>query len=216
VTTAGLRDPATLLAAWEAGSGLTEVAQGAAVLDVLGVTSSALDQPLGEVARLAAGCYVEAFGPVFGGVLRCAGCGGLLDVAVPIEALFGAPPSAVDGVRAPTTRDMVAAAGRADARDVLLRRCTTDAGLAPRVAEERLEVLVGPALPTIRVTCPDCGGESVGDLDVAWLLWTEVAARAPAVLGDIARLAAAFGWSEGQVLALSPWRRAAYLEMVGQ
>jgi hypothetical protein len=34
------------------------------------------------------------------------------------------------------------------------------------------------------------------------------------VLGDVHELARAYGWSEPEVLALSPWRRAAYLALV--
>jgi hypothetical protein len=36
----------------------------------------------------------------------------------------------------------------------------------------------------------------------------------PSVLAEIAELAAAFAWSEAEILALSPPRRRAYLELL--
>jgi hypothetical protein len=224
----GLRDPATLLDAWEAGSGWPEVARGAVVLDVARAcgAGSALDLPLGDLARLAARCHADAFGAILTGVLDCAGCGAVLDVTVDLAALPDALPGALPGgagggtpaVRAPTARDLLAAAGRPDARDVLVSRCVAagtgaldDAALA--AAEARLEALAGPALTTLRATCPACGAAVAGDLDPPWLLWTRVAAAGPELLRDVAALAAAYGWSEPQVLALSPRRRAAYLEL---
>jgi hypothetical protein len=224
-----LRDPAVLLAAWEAGCGWPEVARGAAVLDVLGgaeVAGSALDLPIGELARLAARCHVEAFGGLVPGVLDCAGCGAMLDVTVDLSALPTAttPGGSVatgdewPAVRAPTVRDLLRAVGRPDARDVLLQLLT---GVAERDLEPdelvrleaRLEAIAGPGFTTLRTACPDCGGDVTGDLDPAWLLWTRVERAAPELLQDVATLAGAYGWSESEVLALTPRRRAAYLEL---
>jgi hypothetical protein len=50
-------------------------------------------------------------------------------------------------------------------------------------------------------------------LDAAALTWAQVRAAAGRLLGDIADLAAAFGWTEAEVLALPERRRAAYLEL---
>jgi hypothetical protein len=40
-------------------------------------------------------------------------------------------------------------------------------------------------------------------------------ARARALLAEVHSLARAYGWTEPEILALSPQRRAAYLEMAG-
>ena len=49
---------------------------------------------------------------------------------------------------------------------------------------------------------------------LAGFVWTELSGRARRVLGDVATLARAFGWTEGQVMALPEKRRAAYLALV--
>jgi hypothetical protein len=49
---------------------------------------------------------------------------------------------------------------------------------------------------------------------VAALLWVEVEAGAIALVQDVHLLAAAYGWSEAEVLGLGPARRRAYLELV--
>lgn len=221
-----LRDPAVLLAAWEAGDGWPEVARGALVLDLLGGAEdggSALDLPIGELDRLAARCHVEAFGGLVLGVLDCTGCGAMLDVTVDLTALPAATtpdgPAAGDevpAVRAPTVRDLLRVVDRPDARDVLLQLLSgmTVGDLEPdelaRV-DMRLEAIAGPGFTTLRAACPDCGDDVIGDLDPAWLLWARVETAAPELLRDVAQLAGAFGWSESEVLALTPQRRAAYL-----
>jgi hypothetical protein len=58
-----------------------------------------------------------------------------------------------------------------------------------------------------------CGHETT-QLDTAALLWDEITARAGALLHEVHRLASAYGWSEAQILALSPARRARYLALV--
>jgi hypothetical protein len=55
----------------------------------------------------------------------------------------------------------------------------------------------------------------VATFDAGSLLWEEIDARARALLAEVHQLAAAYGWSEGQILALSDRRRAVYLDLVG-
>jgi hypothetical protein len=51
-------------------------------------------------------------------------------------------------------------------------------------------------------------------LDVGEALWQKVRTAAEHLLLDIDTLARAYGWTEREVLRLSPLRRAAYLQMV--
>ena len=52
-------------------------------------------------------------------------------------------------------------------------------------------------------------------LDVGRLVWREVAGARPSGCSlDIDALARAYGWTEADVLALTPMRRAAYLQML--
>lgn len=230
-----LGDAANLLASWEAGLQAPAPVRGAAVLAKLRPEGEAvLDLPLPDVAALAVACLAEVSGDDVEGVLACGTCGTLLEVRVRLPDLLGEPPvpeprargrPARVAVRPPTPRDLAAAAVDDDARAVLVRRCVTRADgaavdpatLSPAdLAEidEALESLAGQALPVVRAACPDCGGTASGAVDAADLLWRHVEAAAAAVLRDVARLATAFGWREPDVLALTTYRRSAYLSLV--
>jgi len=77
-----------------------------------------------------------------------------------------------------------------------------------------LEGLDPAALICFSLTCPDCGKAWPAPFDVADALWAEVQRAAELSLTDIDALARAYGWSEDQVFALSPIRRAAYRQLV--
>lgn len=64
------------------------------------------------------------------------------------------------------------------------------------------------------VSCPECGEQWFAELDVVAFLWQELRSLALSLLNEIDALAGAYGWSESDVLALSPTRRAWYLQRV--
>ena len=64
------------------------------------------------------------------------------------------------------------------------------------------------------ISCPFCGWNWQASFDIVAFLWTEIEARACRLLQDVHVLARAYGWSEREVLDLSPLRRELYLEMV--
>jgi hypothetical protein len=66
----------------------------------------------------------------------------------------------------------------------------------------------------LSLACPDCGHRWQSPLDILSYLWAEIHAWATRLLGDVHTLASAYGWREADILALSPWRRQAYLEMI--
>lgn len=66
----------------------------------------------------------------------------------------------------------------------------------------------------LRLTCPSCGHLWRARFDIVSYLWSELDEWARRVLVDIHTLAAAYGWSEHQILALSPFRRQLYVDMV--
>ncbi len=132
--------------------------------------------------------------------------------------------------RPPDSEDVIAAstAGSADeAERVLLRRCISVAsgpdsdvdpeGL-PRSVRDAVSRAMAEADPlaeiVISLTCPACSTPFDADLDVAGFVWTELQGRARRLLREVAVLARAFGWTEGQVLALPERRRTAYLDLV--
>lgn len=60
--------------------------------------------------------------------------------------------------------------------------------------------------------CAGCGHAWLSLLDVASFFWAELAVQARRLLREVHHLAAAYGWREADVLAMSPARRAFYLE----
>ena len=67
----------------------------------------------------------------------------------------------------------------------------------------------------LALSCPACGHAWPAAFDIASFLWTEVDAWARVLLHEIHALASAYGWREADILALSPRRRRAYLELIG-
>lgn len=66
----------------------------------------------------------------------------------------------------------------------------------------------------VSLTCPHCSHVWQLRFDIASYLWTEINDWAQRTLSVVGRLAAAFGWSERDILNLSPARRRAYLGML--
>jgi hypothetical protein len=81
-----------------------------------------------------------------------------------------------------------------------------EAGL--QTADPRAEI-------SLRLHCQSCGEEWSALFDISSFLWKELDAWAIRLLRDVHLLASAYGWQEKDILAMSPWRRQAYLSMVG-
>ena len=167
----------------------------------------------------------------------CPGCGALLDVPVDVAAMAALPVHEpgeqlsvlVDGIevtfRLPTTADLIALGGHpADrARSALLAACLgLELGTATAPAPEMVaavEAAMEQAAPAgavdLLVRCPDCGLDSALPLDVPVLVWAEIETQASALLRDVHVLATSYGWTEADVLDLSPRRRAMYLALAG-
>lgn len=230
-----MREPSTteLLDAWEHGLGLPESERALALL----APEDGAALPLGELdARLLA-LRRWAFGPRLDGVARCPSCGADLELSFDADEVEASAPArngelslAVEDdevrFRLPTSVD-VREAGRAEtpeaAQRVLLERCVTaspvEPGALPRSVVERIEDVMAEHDPqadvALALSCSECGHEWEAGFDVGRFLWTEVDRWARRLLVDVAALASAFGWTEAQVLRLSPLRREAYLGLVG-
>jgi hypothetical protein len=127
---------------------------------------------------------------------------------------IAARPATVDDLRA------AAVAGTPD--DVvraLLARCLDGidaADCAPaelRQLGDRLEMLDPAASVEFALACPECGDTWCAPLDIADCVWGEVRHSAELLLLEVDALARAYGWSEPEIMALSPTRRAAYLQL---
>jgi uncharacterized protein (UPF0212 family) len=131
--------------------------------------------------------------------------------------------------RLPDSNDLMVLehCGDADqARQVLLERCVlavsdTDAardvhGLSPTMQTEIAQAMAQAdpqADLQLAFRCPDCGHDWQPLFDIARFLWQELQAWALRMLREVDTLARAYHWPEHEILALSPRRRQAYLEL---
>jgi hypothetical protein len=230
-------DPATLLATWE--RGLAEGPLDRAVRLLAAATGTgpaeAARWDVGSRDALLAALLRAMAGPVVWTRARCGGCGAPLDVPVDLAAVADAPVREPGEVltaevaggmvrfRLPTTEDLLTVLGMAPAaaRHRLFERCLIDVDGQSSGAElaGAVDAAMERASPAgavqIGVGCPDCDTTTVTALDIPVLVWAELEARATGLLADVHVLASAYGWPEPEVLALSPERRAAYLELAG-
>lgn len=190
------------------------------------------DLPLGVVTASLLRLREVSFGTRIDGHVDCLNCGTRLALELMssdfIQPVASGPPGAGAQdwrLRALCLRDLAAVAHELDrdrAARILLARCTLegldDAMTATddtvRRAEEVLEALDPNAQPSLLVHCEECGGRSTAQVDVGHLLWDDIDGRARALLHEVHALARAYGWTEGEILALGPARRASYLAMV--
>ncbi|MCP5129680.1 MAG: phage baseplate protein [Pseudomonadales bacterium] len=126
--------------------------------------------------------------------------------------------------------DLAAAAAATSleqARALLQRQCIVEVSLQgeavasdqlPAGLQDRLNETALAADPQAEILldldCPACGHKWHSLLDIVHILWAEISARAQHLLREVHLLASAYGWSEQQILELSPTRRASYLRMV--
>ena len=63
--------------------------------------------------------------------------------------------------------------------------------------------------------CADCGHRWVSAFDIVSFLWSEIDNWAKRLLREVCTLAAALGWREADILAMSAQRRQLYLQIIG-
>jgi hypothetical protein len=221
-----------ILALWEGAVGLPRPRRGDALLRDCGAP-----RPLGERNRRLLALRGALFGRSWPLTSDCPGCAAACELSVDCAALtealdMMAPPT--DGarfdwngqpiaVRAPTADDLSAIADGEDiagAAAALLARCLpADFDLSQLAAEdlETLEGLIESLDPAAAISfaleCPACGHGWSAPVDVANAVWTELQRAAELTLTEVDALARAYGWTENQVIGLSPARRAAYLQL---
>jgi hypothetical protein len=191
------------------------------------------ETPVGEVNRALLGAWRAEFGDRLECVAACPACGERLEAEVSVAAILSAaaaaePPALEVGgrrvtLRWPTVGDLEAAASTGapePARRELARRCL-GADAAP---EGELADAVSAALEAadphlavrLALRCPACETSFEAAVDVAAHVWAALDWRAHRVLSEVAELAAAYGWTEDEVLRLPRARRRAYAERAGR
>jgi hypothetical protein len=134
--------------------------------------------------------------------------------------------------RLPTSMD-IAAFMNAPCGDLtpqdLLKRCIVSARHAGEACDSgslpedvlaalgrRIEELDPQAEIRIDLTCPQCSHKWDVLFDIASFLWTEINHWAERTLRTVHKLASVYGWSEREILNLSPVRRQLYLGLVNK
>lgn len=79
----------------------------------------------------------------------------------------------------------------------------------------RIEALDQQADIRIQLRCPACSHSWEAQFDIAGFLWTELNDWAESMMQTVHKLAVGYGWSEREILNLSPIRRQLYLGMLG-
>ncbi|MCF6256972.1 MAG: phage baseplate protein [Gammaproteobacteria bacterium] len=84
-----------------------------------------------------------------------------------------------------------------------------------RKLSQQVEQLDSCADIRILLNCSECSHSWTVLFDIAGFLWTEVNEWAQQILQTVYKLASGYGWSEQEILRLSPVRRQLYLGMLG-
>jgi hypothetical protein len=237
---------AALLSAWEQAQGAAPaeqavrlIAHGWPELPVAAIRSLSVAARDGYLLRLRAAC----FGPRLEMFFACGACAMAMEMSAPVDgfrALLDAAPERAEAVhdgyrlrvRLADSEDLaaaMAAPGDDAARWLLLTRCldavAEDGTAVPldalpeptlRVAAEAVDALHAAAEILLDNACPACGARHSVAFDAASLLWRELRHAARRLVDEVHELAWAYGWAEQSILAMSPARRAAYLERVRQ
>jgi hypothetical protein len=213
---------AGLLAVWEEGLGQHAASRPVTLLAAASPGASWEDVaalPIGERDDRLMAVREALFGSTFEGVASCASCGEALDVSFRADQIRPSPATAAAGaVRLPDSYDLLAVAHLPDvpsARQALVARCVPggrdDAAVISEMAEAdpSADIRLG-------LECPACGAPVEVLFDVTAFLWAEIEAEVEALLLDVRDLAAAYGWSEADIMAMPDARRRRYLDLIGQ
>jgi hypothetical protein len=198
--------------------------------------------PVGQRDQGLLALRTRLFGSEMISVVSCPHCGERLEAELNAKALLQAESSTshlqhsiqVDGFclqfRSPNGSDLEACASFEElenAEQLLMRRCiqeVTRDGAPIEIDEvpsgllEQAASIMAEADPMadiqIELQCLACSRDWHSPFDITAFLWQELQDWAMRLLRDIHQLASAYAWSERDILAMSPWRRRFYLEMV--
>jgi hypothetical protein len=227
------------LSLWERGRGLDPIERALLAIEAAsgeGGGESARDWALGRRNRALVELRCACFGSLFRGWTECRDCQEKLEFQIDGRGLLAhdVPPATARVecenrvLRLPTSRDLASIAGERDSAAAALRlvqRCTIGLeaeGPEPTPLTEEALVAIGDALLAmdplsevlLHFDCPSCHCSFDRELDVLTFFWGEIEGRAKRLLREVHTLASAYGWSERDILALSPLRRGVYLSMV--
>jgi hypothetical protein len=130
-------------------------------------------------------------------------------------------------LRCPNSRDAAAAAASENvevAKKAFFTGCTTAAAgsiLNTDSLPESIQAAIAAELAAmdpqaemlLDLSCPTCRHAWQAVFEIITFFWTEIRVRARRLLQEVDALARAYGWAEGDILAMSEARRGLYLQM---
>jgi len=186
---------------------------------------------------------VGLWGPQMEAVVVCPSCGERLELNLDAREMLSSSPGSQPGelslsiaeyhvtFRLPTSLDVLAEeVGQRPPESALaiLRRClvsvqqgegATSSDKLPEEVAAAVASRMAEADPLadiqLGLACPSCEHRWRAVFDIVSFIWTEIEVWAWRILSDVHTLARAYGWSERDILTISPTRRQFYLEMVG-
>lgn len=199
---------------------------------------------VGRANALLLRLHVAMFGSRIDCSATCPACGEALELEVDAGELLGLEPPSLEGpavfqdaewevsFRLPTELDVEAIRNERDphvARNLLLQRCVSEC----RRGAESVNILLAPpeviarlgarmeeldplAVIDFELKCGACGHGRSSSLEVDSILWARVDAWARRMLQEVHELARAYGWTERDIVAMSPWKRDVYLDLVAR
>jgi hypothetical protein len=187
--------------------------------------------------RLLAAVYCNTFGPRVEASPQCVRCGDPFDLtftiddlratvdraaaAAGVEALPDGSYRAESGVRfrLPTGEDELAVAGvpSAEAEHALFERCCLEGppGVDSRSAIESVLEELSPVLEIdIATACPECGAAQSFQFNIQDYLLRAIEQERPRLLGEIHRIARAYGWGLEETLSLRRGDRRRLVDLI--
>lgn len=237
-------EPLTLEAAlevWEHGRGADTTRRALALLNAGGLAppeGGLEDLPLGDRDRRLLELRAATFGPRMTAVAPCPRCAEEVEVRLPVERFLALPESCRDPApvelstgavrfRPLTSGDLLEVQALGDTgqtQQALIRQCLLAGEQAPAEAAvssedlSRLAEAMSEADPLAEILldleCGACSHPWQEVFEVADFLYEEVSLLAHRLLREVATLARGYGWREAEILAMSPERRRAYLELL--
>lgn len=186
-----------------------------------------------------------AFGSKLVSMATCPHCGDRLELSFNVADIRVSSQAVVESetlslsvadydvcFRLPNSLDIAAITSQKDifaSQNMLFERCLIKANyqgeekLAKDLPGEIVEAIANlmaeydpQADVQIALVCPVCSHQWQATFDIVSFFWNEINSWAYRILRDVHTLASAYGWSEAEILALTPWRRQFYLEMVSR
>lgn len=184
------------------------------------------------------------FGSQMTGLAKCSACGETMELKFSTRDIMNPGEAERNEIeifsfqdyelqfRLPNSIDLVSISKCSDseeARDILLSRCILLANyqghdLSPdKLPSEVLDAVVtrmewidSRADIELELICSKCSHRWLMAFDITSFFWKEIDHWAKGLLQDVHVLAAAYGWSENDILEMSPWRRQFYLEAMSK